>query len=207
MFLKSGLAIYAARGLRSGTAEITAVVWLATLIEKWVAEAGHLPGGFKYEFGGGSRVQKKCVSMRKLNLRELNAENCVNLRSMQRFPGKKPFFPLENSDKSLTRGSRASRPAGPLGPGPWGRKTQKENRQRVANKQKTPKKTWKMVIFDSFSSFCLTPGPRGSGNPLSDFFRSFLGRGLLTPVGGQRCRKTWAPSELIWKQSRYPSPK
>ena len=54
--------------------------WLATFIslEKRDAEIGHLPGGFKCEFGGGSRVQKKSISMRKLNLRELNAENCVN---------------------------------------------------------------------------------------------------------------------------------
>ena len=52
--------------------------WLAIFFEKCDAEIGHLPGGFKCEFGGGSRVQKKSVSMRKLNLRELNAENCVN---------------------------------------------------------------------------------------------------------------------------------
>ena len=83
---------YAARGLRSGTAEITAVVLplrlLAFLFEKRDSEIGHLPGGFKCEFGGGSRVQKKSVSMRKFILQELNAENCVNQRFMQRVPGK-----------------------------------------------------------------------------------------------------------------------
>ena len=42
------------------------------------AEIGHLPGGFKCEFGGGNRVRKKSISMRKFKLRELNAENCVN---------------------------------------------------------------------------------------------------------------------------------
>ena len=34
--------------------------------------------GFKCEFGGGNRVRKKSVSMRKFKLRESNAENCVN---------------------------------------------------------------------------------------------------------------------------------
>ena len=84
----AGLAIYAARGLQSGTAEITAVVFTTTVagyfFEKSDAEIGHLPGGFKCEFGGGSRVLQKSVSMRKLNLRELNAQNCVNERFVQR---------------------------------------------------------------------------------------------------------------------------
>ena len=52
--------------------------WLAIFFEKWYAESGHLPGGFKCEFGGGNRVRKKSVSMRKFELGELNAENCVN---------------------------------------------------------------------------------------------------------------------------------
>ena len=80
---KAGLAIYAARGLRSGSAEITAVVFTAAVagnyfLEKRDAEIGHLPGGFKCEFGGRNWVRKKSLSMRKLKLRELNAENCVN---------------------------------------------------------------------------------------------------------------------------------
>ena len=54
--------------------EITAVVFTTAV----AAEIGHLPGGFKCEFGGGNRVQKKSESMRKLILRESNAENCVN---------------------------------------------------------------------------------------------------------------------------------
>ena len=33
--------------------------------------------GFKCDFGGGNRMGKRSVSMRKLVLRELNAENCV----------------------------------------------------------------------------------------------------------------------------------
>ena len=41
-------------------------------------------------------VRKKSVSMRKLKLRELNAENSVNLRSM---PGKNP---LQNKERSKT---------------------------------------------------------------------------------------------------------
>ena len=42
-------------------------------------------------------------------------------------------------------------------------------------------------VFDTFSALFrpfrafLTPGPRGPGNPFSDFFRSFLGRGLFDP--------------------------
>ena len=64
--LQPGLAIYAARGLRSGTAEITAVVctsgfhrlWsLAIFFEKRDANIGHL----EYEFGGGSRgAEEEC---------------------------------------------------------------------------------------------------------------------------------------------------
>ena len=41
------------------------------------AEIGHLPGGFRCEFGGGSRVRKKSVSMRRLKLRESKAKKCV----------------------------------------------------------------------------------------------------------------------------------
>ena len=37
-----------------------------------------IPGGFKCEFGGGNQVGKKSASMRKLKLRELNAESCVD---------------------------------------------------------------------------------------------------------------------------------
>ena len=40
---ESGLAIYAARGLRSGTADLP------------LALVGHLSGGFNCEFGGGNR--------------------------------------------------------------------------------------------------------------------------------------------------------
>ena len=88
---------------------------------------------------------------------------------------------------------------------------------KEASRKKTPKKkVWKGVpgplgpraekarksvehdyfskmfrVFGSFSTLFqafLTLGPRGSGNTLSDFCRSFLGRGLLTPVKGKRCR-------------------
>ena len=51
---------------------------LAIFFTKGDAEIGHLPGGFKCEFGGENRVWKESVSMRKLKLRESNAENCVN---------------------------------------------------------------------------------------------------------------------------------
>ena len=45
-------------------------------------------------------------------------------------------------------------------------------------------------FFDIFSSFFEVLRTLGPGNPFSDFFRSFLGRGLSsTPVEGQRCPK------------------
>ena len=47
----------------------------------------------------------------------------------------------------------------------------KASRKRAEN----PRKTWKIVIFDSFSS-CFGPRPRGPGNLFSNFFRSFPGR-------------------------------
>ena len=44
--------------------------WLFLFFGKRDAEIGHLPGGFKCEFGGGMRMRKKSVSMRKFKLRE-----------------------------------------------------------------------------------------------------------------------------------------
>ena len=44
-------------------------------------------------------VQKKSISTWKLNLRELNAENCLKQRLMQRFPGKKNTLCWKNSGK------------------------------------------------------------------------------------------------------------
>ena len=76
---------------------------------------------------------------------------------------------LENSEKSPKRGSRGLSGRG----------------------RKNPKKSRKWLVFNFFSSFrpvfnlffdfswaFPTPGPRGPGNPFSDFFGSFLGRGL-----------------------------
>ena len=54
-----------------------------------------------------------------------------------------------------------------------------------------PPKTLKNVIFDSCSSF-FSPG-----NPFSNFFRSFLGRGLCDP-----CRRPAMPqlkSTVVWR--------
>ena len=88
---------------------------------------------------------------------------------------------LENSQKSLKRGSRSL-----LAPGP--KKLEKE---------------WKMTIFQVFSGFLtrfrlffdffrafLTPGPRGLGTPFQTFFGVFKGGAFLTPVEGQRCPNT-----------------
>ena len=63
--------------------EITTVVFTAYgawqfFFKKGDAEIGHLPGGFKCEFGGRNRVRKKSVSMRKFKLRELSAESCID---------------------------------------------------------------------------------------------------------------------------------
>ena len=48
--------------------------WLEIFFEKLDAEIRYLPCGFKCEFGGGNRVRKKSVSMRKFKLRELKAK-------------------------------------------------------------------------------------------------------------------------------------
>ena len=103
----AGLAIYAARGLRSGTAEITAVVFTAcggwqvvlkievrklgifqvasyVISTSWHFQNLHPKLA---EIG----VQKKRVSMRKLKLRQLNAENCVRLAFYAFIPRQRPF--------------------------------------------------------------------------------------------------------------------
>ena len=57
----------------------------------------------------------------------------------------------------------------------------KKNRTRVENDYFSSS----FRVFGPFSTFfrlfwaSSTPGPRGPGNPFSDFFRSFLGRGLF----------------------------
>ena len=65
--------------------------------------------------------------------------------------------------------------------------------KKVKNESKTSRKPEKnlknshsRLFFEPF----LTPGPRGPGNPFSDFFWSLPGKGLLTPVDGQRYPKT-----------------
>ena len=90
--LTSGLAIYAVRGLRSGSAEITAVSFTAAVFifqknkhcRNWTSSRW-----FQMRVGGGNnRVQKKSVRMRKFKLRELNAENCVVCVLCSDFQGK-----------------------------------------------------------------------------------------------------------------------
>ena len=76
---------------------------------------------------------------------------------------------LGNSEKSLQR-----RFQGLSAPG------SKRARQRVENGNFSSI----FRVFDSFSTFFgpfLTPGPRGLGNPFSDFFWSFPRRGLFDP--------------------------
>ena len=66
------------------------------------------------------------------------------------------------------------------------KKKSKTSRKRAKN----PKKNLKNSHFWLFFAPFLTPGPRGPGNPFSDFFGSFPGEGLLTPVDGQRYPKS-----------------
>ena len=89
---------------------------------------------------------------------------------------------LENSEKSLKRGCR-----GLSAPRSIASKSQK----RVKNWPKLKKylKNSHLLLF--FELF-LAPGPRGPGNPVSDFFRSFLGRGLFNP-----CR--WPTMSQIYR--------
>ena len=66
----AGLAIYAARGLRSGgggTAEITTVVFTTAVAGNFVRKmrcGNWISSRWLQMFGGGSRVQKKSASMR-----------------------------------------------------------------------------------------------------------------------------------------------
>ena len=88
---------------------------------------------------------------------------------------------LENSEKSLKRGSR----------GLSEKKLEKESRMTIFQVF--------FRVFDSFSTLFrvfLTPGPRGPGNPFSNFFRSFLGRGLFDP-----CRRP-TMSQDYWLLAR-----
>ena len=67
--------------------------------------------------------------------------------------------------------------------------------KKVKNESKTsqkPEKNLKNSHFRLFFEPFLTLGPRGPGNPFSDFFWSFPGKGLLTPVDGQRYAKSRA---------------
>ena len=89
----------------------------------------------------------------------------------------------ENSKKSLKRGSGASRAQG--------QKSAKKVEKESKTSQK-PEKNLKNSHFRHFFEFFRPWGPRGPGNPFSDFFRSFLGRGLFDP-----CRRpTISQSEI-----------
>ena len=83
---------------------------------------------------------------------------------------------------------------GPLGPG------SKKARKRVENDYFSRF----FRVFGSFSTrfwlflgAMLTLGPRAPGNPFSDFFRSFPGRRLLTPVDGQRYPNMCVPNAAV----------
>ena len=85
---------------------------------------------------------------------------------------------LENSEKCLKRGSRGQEAPGP-----------KKTRKRIENDHFLVFfgfLTRFRIFFDFFRAF-LTTGPRGPGNPFSDFFRRFQAGAFLTPVEGQRC--------------------
>ena len=65
-------------------------------------------------------------------------------------------------------------------PGPLGRGVEEAQKKskKVEKGPKTRKKLENLSFSTLFRGFS-TPGPRGPGNPFSDFFRSFLGRGLF----------------------------
>ena len=76
---------------------------------------------------------------------------------------------LENSEKGFP---------GPLGPGvKEARKKSKKSRKRVKN----PKKTWRIVIFDSFSIF-FSPGAERPREPLFRLFSEFSREGPFWPL-------------------------
>ena len=83
---------------------------------------------------------------------------------------------------------------------PQGQHTPEKSQKRVENEPKNPKKTWKIVIFDSFSSLFWPRGREAPGTPFQTFFGVFPGKGLLTPVDGQRYPKN---ELLIRKWAAY----
>ena len=85
----AGLAIYAAMGLRSRTTEFTAVAFTAQFfLKNEMRKLDIFQVASDVSLVAETGVRKKSVCMRKLKLRELNAENCVSLHFAQRFPGK-----------------------------------------------------------------------------------------------------------------------
>ena len=93
------------------------------------------------------------------------------------FPSHKGLS-LENSEKKVWKGvPGASRP---------GVKKARKKSEKSWKPAEIPEKSWKLVIFGSFSSF-LTQKARGAGDPFSDFIPSYPGRCLLNAGEGQRC--------------------
>ena len=72
---------------------------------------------------------------------------------------------------------------GPLG---LGVKKARKKGERELKTSRKHEKYLRNCHFRLFFVLFLAPGPRDPGNPFSDFFRSFPGRGFLTPVDGQR---------------------
>ena len=101
---------------------------------------------------------------------------------------------LENSERSLKRGSR-----GLSAPG-------SKKREKVEKESKTsqkPEKNLKNSHFRLFFRAFSAPRPRVPGNPFSDFCRSFLGRGLFDPcrrptmsLGVQPTSSLFRPEEM-----------
>ena len=55
-----------------------------------------------------------------------------------------------------------------------------------------PRKKLEKLSFSTLFEVFWTPGPRGPGNPFSDFFQSFLGRGLF-----DSCRRPTTCGDLV----------
>ena len=95
LLCETGLAIFAVGRLRSGTVEITAVVFTAAVagkfFEKLDAQIGHLPGGFKCEFGGGSRVHEEERKHAETHLARVERRKLCELAFYAAIPREKPF--------------------------------------------------------------------------------------------------------------------
>ena len=88
--------------------------WLATFFfEKWNAEIGHLPGGLKCEFGGGSRVLKKSISIGNSFCESWTQKTVLISILCSDSQGKKTFADKKTAVKNASGSGRRKWPAKP----------------------------------------------------------------------------------------------